>query len=204
MRIKQPFDPDKFFITSDLHFYHDNIRRFCSRPFGTVEEMNSKLIENWNDCVKVDDDIIVAGDFIHSGNLVSIGSILEELNGRIWLVMGNHDQTNKFDRQIVRDSFDNRVYDTLSISVRDTDFPDDQMRFFISHYPHLYWERGAYHCHGHIHSGPLSTASEVAPFHPLRIDIGVDAWDYKPVSYRELKQAFLKQIDLNDARKTVS
>ena len=38
----------KIFFTSDLHFGHENVLRFDSRPFATVEEMDSELIRRWN------------------------------------------------------------------------------------------------------------------------------------------------------------
>ena len=39
------------FFTADLHLGHDNIRRHCRRPFGTVEEMDEAIIANWNGAV---------------------------------------------------------------------------------------------------------------------------------------------------------
>lgn len=42
------FDGDKVFFTSDTHFNHANIIKFCERPFGSIEEMNEALIANWN------------------------------------------------------------------------------------------------------------------------------------------------------------
>ena len=41
------FDGSKVFFTSDTHFYHGNIIRFCNRPFEDVEMMNETIISNW-------------------------------------------------------------------------------------------------------------------------------------------------------------
>ncbi len=42
------FNGSGVFFTSDTHFNHTNIIRFCSRPFKDVEHMNETLIANWN------------------------------------------------------------------------------------------------------------------------------------------------------------
>lgn len=45
------------YVIADTHFNHANIIGYCNRPFKTVEEMNSKLISNWNNTVAKDDII---------------------------------------------------------------------------------------------------------------------------------------------------
>ena len=45
------------FYISDLHIGHENILRFDNRPFADVNEMNNKLIENWNARVRSDDTV---------------------------------------------------------------------------------------------------------------------------------------------------
>ena len=54
------FDGSKVFFTSDTHFYHGNIIRFCNRPFKDVEMMNETIISNWNNTVSQDDISVLA------------------------------------------------------------------------------------------------------------------------------------------------
>lgn len=84
------FDGDKVFFTSDTHFKHANIIKFCERPFGSIEEMNEALIANWNRVVGKDDFVFHLGDFCFGGS-EAWNSILDRLNGKIYLVLGNHD-----------------------------------------------------------------------------------------------------------------
>ena len=64
---KHIFDGSKVFFTSDTHFNHTNILKFCDRPFKNVEEMNETMIANWNCIVGMDDDVFHLGDFFLGG-----------------------------------------------------------------------------------------------------------------------------------------
>ena len=61
------------YYISDLHLGHKNILRICNHPFNNIEEMEIKIIENWNKKVTPEDDIWLLGDVVHhhSGNYVN-------------------------------------------------------------------------------------------------------------------------------------
>ena len=48
-------------LTSDTHFGHSNILKYCSstRPFGDLDEMHAGLIARWNERVEAEDEVIV-------------------------------------------------------------------------------------------------------------------------------------------------
>lgn len=194
MKIKYKFNKDKLWFTSDLHFYHENIIKYCNRPFKNALEMNDVLIQNWNSCVKPDDDIIIGGDFIHTGNLQLIRSLLDKLNGDKWLVYGNHDYQNKLERDEICKRFNYHCWDAMDFQVEDDEIEDGFLKFHISHYPCEFWTRGAIHLHGHIHSGPTSLSSEQLSFKPMRYDIGIDNNGYFPISYEEVKIKITKRL----------
>lgn len=85
-------------ITSDTHFFHENIIGFCRPQFSNVQEMNEIIIENWNNVVKRDDKVIHLGHFALGGekyNEFDIMGLIMRLNGHIHLVAGNHDSKTK-------------------------------------------------------------------------------------------------------------
>ena len=77
-------------IISDTHFGHENIIKYCNRPFSSVEEMDARMIKLWNNVVKKNDIVYHLGDF-GVGNKEYISKIVSKLNGRIFLILGNHD-----------------------------------------------------------------------------------------------------------------
>ena len=79
------FDGSRVFFTSDTHFNHTNIIRFCNRPFKDVSHMNETIISNWNRVVGHDDIVFHLGDFCLGGSAEWI-NVLSRLNGKILLL----------------------------------------------------------------------------------------------------------------------
>lgn len=109
------------FFTSDTHFNHKNIIRYCNRPWNSgkdangqlivsddnVNEMNEAIISSWNKVVPPNALVWHLGDFA-LGDRSKIPEIVARLNGRINLVLGNHD--HKDVKRFLNAGF-NRVYD---------------------------------------------------------------------------------------------
>lgn len=80
-----------YWFTSDTHFFHKNIIRYCKRPFSSVEEMNEVLIDNWNSVVKPGDLVYHLGDVAMGYNKGEFEKLWPRLNGSKRLIVGNHD-----------------------------------------------------------------------------------------------------------------
>lgn len=86
------FDFDQVdFVTSDTHFSHARISELAERPFTSVEEMNAELVRRWNEAVGTDDTVLHLGDLALGPIEESVG-LTAQLNGRRFLVPGNHDR----------------------------------------------------------------------------------------------------------------
>ena len=84
------FDSSKVFFIFDVHFDHNNIIRFCDRPYNNLHEMNEELTKNWNETVPEDGIVFILGDFCF-GNKHMWRKRIDRLNGTKYLILGNHD-----------------------------------------------------------------------------------------------------------------
>jgi calcineurin-like phosphoesterase family protein len=196
MSVKRPtFNSEHLWFTSDLHIAHKNIIAFSKRPYKDIREMREALFANWNEVVGEDDDVFILGDFAWTGNIEKIAWFLSQLKGRKHLIYGNHDVQNRFDREVVSNLFASAGH-YLEIEVEDEDMESPQM-IVLSHYPFLTWNgklRGSWQLFGHIHSGPLSIASERnLPLSNGQYDVGVDNNNYYPISYNDIKIKFTRK-----------
>lgn len=132
----------KFFI-SDTHFEHTNIIAFDQRPFSSVAEMREEMIDKWNKRVKKNDEVYILGDFAFSTRAEDWERLLKALNGRKYLIKGNHD----YPKKRVEKYFE-KICDYLEIK-------ENGKRFILCHYPMVWYNRdlnaNTYMLYGHVH-----------------------------------------------------
>lgn len=155
------------YFTADLHLNHRLMLKH--RGFATLDAMHHHIIGSWNTEIKSEDEVYILGDVSMSNHALDI---LNQLNGKLYLVRGNHD-TSRLLRQIsARFEW---VKDYYSLKT--------PHHIVLSHYPMLVWDRSHYgswqlhgHCHGQLNA-PVST----------RLDVGWDVFK-RPVSYLEVAE----------------
>jgi calcineurin-like phosphoesterase family protein len=158
-----------FYFTSDHHIGHGAARTFYRRPFASVGEMDQVLVDRWNAVVEPGDEVWHLGDFAVRQPAERIKCLLKVLNGRKHLVTGNND-----DAAVTECDGWQSVQPYAEITV-------DETRLVLCHYPFRTWRdmgRGAINLHGHSH-GKLKSL-------PHQFDVGVDAWDFRPVRLADL------------------
>lgn len=173
---------DKVWFTSDLHFWHKNICKYCNRPFETMEEMNQALIDNWNSVVKEDDTVFVLGDMGFCG-YDKLEPLMSQLNGKKYLIQGNHD-SDKIVFRLYEANIIEGYYKMHEVTIiGDAECPDQHLT--LCHFPMIDWpdkERGAWMVHGHQHQLPETPSCSVKHW-----DVGVDKNNLKPISFEQLK-----------------
>ena len=80
------------YIWSDLHLGHENIIRYCDRPFADTAAMNKALLYAWRVTVKPGDTIINLGDVSLKQNKEYLSKTIRSLPGYKILIMRNHDR----------------------------------------------------------------------------------------------------------------
>jgi calcineurin-like phosphoesterase family protein len=180
---------NKIWFTSDLHFWHKNICKYCNRPFDSVEQMNDTIIEKWNSIVKWDDTVFILGDLGFCG-IEKLRPLIAQLNGNLIVIQGNHDP-NKVINALLEENLIHESHKLLHVIVEgDEECPNQELA--LCHFPMIDWynkERGAWMIHGHQHQLPETPSCSVKHW-----DVGLDKNNMQPISFDQLKINITKQF----------
>lgn len=160
-------------FTADSHYGHSKVIEYTKRPFANSEEMDAHLIRNWNAVVKPGDLVYHLGDFALCKESRAV-TIAKRLLGQKFLIFGNHDKRLRKHKPFL----DEWIW-TKDIAEIDA----AGQRITLCHFAMRVWNKshhGAWHLYGHSH-GSLPDDPNARS-----VDVGVDNWDYTPVSYDTL------------------
>lgn len=178
-------------LTSDQHFGHARILEYSGRPFSSVDEMDEAIVARHNEIVRPDDEVYHLGD-LSLDERVAL-RVAPRLHGRKFLIAGNHDACHFCHR---RGQSRVRKYVEAGFEwVRMTSSLDG---FLMCHLPYRgdtvtaarpngeerypEWrpnDEGKWLLHGHVHEAWRQRGR--------MINVGVDVWNYAPVTLDELK-----------------
>lgn len=169
-------DTNLIYATTDTHFCHD--RTFLTNPrgFTDIKSHNEAIIKNWNSIVKPSDTVYLLGDAVLNNDEEGI-ECLRQLNGTIYLAIGNHDTDGRIERY--REA---GVFADIQYAYR---LQYKKFKFFLSHYPTLTANPGTpfpiFNISGHTHS-----QDKFENMDKLIYNASLDAHNNTPVSLDEI------------------
>lgn len=141
----------QIWLTSDLHLGHD--REFLWSPRGckSLNEMEEKLMTNWNSCVREDDIVYILGDIAFGQEIDASLALLKQFNGKKYLAIGNHDTDNK-----ILKYREFNLFEDIQFAYR---LKYKKISLMLTHYPTIVANNGdpkpVWNIHGHTHSDSL-------------------------------------------------
>ena len=177
------------FFTSDHHFFHENIIKYCGRPFSDVDHMNCEMLSSLNSAVEPEDLVIFVGDLTASlkNRYEELLDIIHAIKCRKILIRGNHDHLA--DEWYLSAGFE-KVLTHINLG-----------GVLLVHYPLVeaisrgldtsYLGSVEHVIHGHTHHANT-------PNHENHFNVAVDRHDFCPVNYRNAMPDHL-QLSFLDA-----
>jgi calcineurin-like phosphoesterase family protein len=192
-------------FSSDHHFYHNNVIRYCNRPFESVEQMNEALVIGWNMTVHPDDTVYYLGDFSMAARPVE--TFTKRLLGTKYFIHGNHDFTHPYHKKSRnkenQEKWIQKYKDWGWTSVQDELIIEHEgQKFRLAHLPYtndLFHGQGDKYenfrpeddgipllC-GHVHE---KWTTERSGNGTLMINVGVDRHGFAPISINKVMEIF--------------
>ncbi len=183
------------FFTADQHLGHRNILRFCNRPFSSTSEMDEAIVLNHNEVAKPNDEVYILGDIAFRGSPGYIRSLISRLNGKLYLIQGNHDKLALKNEDLFQ-----WIKPLYEFYIQDKTAHGGRRLVTLCHYSMRVWNKSHHgmkssiHLFGHSHSGLNDTDTAAS------MDVGVDSaakilGQYRPFSYEEVVAHIQGKVD---------
>lgn len=184
------------FFTSDFHLFHQNILKLGKgRPFETVDDMHAAIADRHNAVVRPGDIVYNLGDYALKTQWEAAYRFRQRLLGNHYFIIGNHDSVAKAMIQNAPDCFVwARYFETLRL--KGYGVPS----ITICHFALRTWpnsHRGSWQLYGHSHSH-LPELDNLLAF-----DVGVDCWDFTPVSIEQVTRKMKSKMPAWEASRAL-
>lgn len=173
------------YFLSDTHWNETRITPEFNpffRPFKSVEEQNEFMVSRINETITEDDEFYHIGDVSFDVDGISFMDRIRCKNRT--LILGNYDVDVPEKMPLLIKAFNNRVFESIG-------FATGNNHFHLNHYP-VHAVPHAFNIVGHIHG--------LWKVQPNMVNVGVDAWHFRPVSLTEVlfvKNAIKQHYDKN-------
>lgn len=176
------------YFISDHHWGHKAVIWMSERKFSDIIEMNQVMFDRWNEIVGPDDEVYYLGDFMYKMNPNTfVNHVLNKLNGKIYLLIGNHDERylKKYMNRLewAKDRFELKYI-----------HEGKEYKFILDHYPIYSWKgmwRKTIHLHGHTHHNTDDLYFESIG---NKLNVNCEFLDYKPMSIIEVINMFKDRV----------
>jgi calcineurin-like phosphoesterase family protein len=184
----------KTWFTSDTHFGHLNVINYCKRPFTGIEHMNAEMVRLWNETVAPEDTVYFLGDF--SLGKQAVVEILPKLNGIKHLIAGNHDRCHpahaKKEAKIAAMTqwYLEMGFATVQLELK-INIAGHSVKLHHMPYSGDHTEMERYGKYRPKNEGDWLLCGHVHDLFKIKgkqINVGVDVWDFKPVSSEQIAE----------------
>jgi calcineurin-like phosphoesterase family protein len=182
--------PQTLFISSDHHFGDTRVRKWTNRDYKNLADMDTALMQKWNNTVADDSHIIYLGDFTLGGSRMA-KFYFSNLKGNVYILNNHwhHDQPWLNRLRKSKEPWQTSTGEVYLVNSQEVITVGGYV-IHLNHYPVLEWDtyfKKSWHLHGHTHGAK-------SPIEKEAVDVGIDNWNEKPVSFETIRQHILSDM----------
>ena len=168
---------------SDLHLGHAQVLEHDQRPFASIEEHDTVLLNNLS-TLPTGTELWVLGDVAFKPSKLD-DFFSATAHTLCHLVRGNHDDKLAWRHK-------GKFHAAFEATYLRRSLGDERIRLYLSHYAHRTWRNshhGSYHLFGHSH-GALTPWGR-------SMDVGANVVGYRPIALEEVHAKLSTQLCIN-------